>query len=219
MTGTGLRDDTTLGAIRLDWWAASDWNGARNTFGIPGRLRRNPHRCRMNDSNRCCRGSDHHSGDIGLSRLAAGEFRRLGHVHRRRDRRLCCSKTVELAHAVIVIGARRRCSDRRKRNRYQERGGQSGCELHSCDPFSNEDTWSGTRAAGPGSMPTEDRQPGLNAVPSGYSRVSLATTGRISPIGQPIILRGGVTRGSAITLPSNRLTHRAIVQPHSHRCI
>ena len=42
MTGTGLRDDTTLGAIRLDWWAASDWNGARNTFGIPGRLRRNP---------------------------------------------------------------------------------------------------------------------------------------------------------------------------------
>jgi hypothetical protein len=43
MTGTGLRDDTTLGAIRLDWWAASDWNGARNTFGIPGRLRRNPH--------------------------------------------------------------------------------------------------------------------------------------------------------------------------------
>jgi hypothetical protein len=44
MTSTGLRDDTTLGAIRLDWWAASDWNGARNTFGIPGRLRRNPHR-------------------------------------------------------------------------------------------------------------------------------------------------------------------------------
>jgi hypothetical protein len=42
MTGTGLRDDTTLGAIRLDWWAASDWNGARNTLGIPGRLRRNP---------------------------------------------------------------------------------------------------------------------------------------------------------------------------------
>ena len=42
MTGTGLRDDTILGAIRLDWWAASDWNGARNTFGIPGRLRRNP---------------------------------------------------------------------------------------------------------------------------------------------------------------------------------
>ena len=47
MTGTGLRDDTTLGAIRLDWWAASDWNGARNTFGIPGRLRRNPHRIRV----------------------------------------------------------------------------------------------------------------------------------------------------------------------------
>jgi hypothetical protein len=43
MTGTGLRDDTILGAIRLDWWAASDWNGARNAFGIPGRLRRNPH--------------------------------------------------------------------------------------------------------------------------------------------------------------------------------
>src|SRR5271166_3071794 len=43
MTSTGLRDDTTLGAIRLDRWAASDWNGARNTFGIPGRLRRNPH--------------------------------------------------------------------------------------------------------------------------------------------------------------------------------
>jgi hypothetical protein len=43
MTGRGLRDDTPLGAIRLDWWAASDWNGARNTFGIPGRLRRNPH--------------------------------------------------------------------------------------------------------------------------------------------------------------------------------
>ena len=42
MTGTGLRDDTTLGAIRLEWWAASDWNGARITFGIPGRLRRNP---------------------------------------------------------------------------------------------------------------------------------------------------------------------------------
>jgi hypothetical protein len=37
MTRTGLREDTTLGAIRLDWWAASDWNGARNTFGIPGR--------------------------------------------------------------------------------------------------------------------------------------------------------------------------------------
>jgi hypothetical protein len=37
----------TLRAIRLDWWAASDWNGARNTFGIPGRLRRNPHRVHL----------------------------------------------------------------------------------------------------------------------------------------------------------------------------
>src|ERR1700738_2688551 len=43
MTKTGLRDDTTLGAIRSQWWAASDWNGARNMLGIPGRLHRNPH--------------------------------------------------------------------------------------------------------------------------------------------------------------------------------
>jgi NAD(P)-dependent dehydrogenase (short-subunit alcohol dehydrogenase family) len=42
MSGTGQRDDTILGAIRLERWAASDWNDARNMLGIPGRLRRNP---------------------------------------------------------------------------------------------------------------------------------------------------------------------------------
>ncbi|MEA2737308.1 MAG: putative transposase, partial [Acetobacteraceae bacterium] len=42
MSGTGQRDDTILGAIRLERWAASDWNDARNMLRIPGRLRRNP---------------------------------------------------------------------------------------------------------------------------------------------------------------------------------
>ena len=37
MTRTGLRDDTTLGAIRLERWAASDWNGARGIRSVyPG---------------------------------------------------------------------------------------------------------------------------------------------------------------------------------------
>jgi hypothetical protein len=42
MTRADQRDDTFLRAIRLEWWAPSDWNGARITLGIPGRLHRNP---------------------------------------------------------------------------------------------------------------------------------------------------------------------------------
>jgi hypothetical protein len=64
---------------------------------------------------------------------------------------------LSLPHEVIIVGSRSRGSDRRKRNRYQERGRQSGCESHFCDPFSNGHTaWN----AGGWSRFNTDSQPG-----------------------------------------------------------